>query len=153
MYLLIMLVHVATDPSQGCAFAPLAATRLLATMPTMLALALGSMLASPPAPATTLTVHRAFSSHMVLQAEAPVLFGTASPSSTVRVDGPNFMTNPVIADADGKWLVKLPQQYASDPMKPGIELAISDDRGAEVVKLYDVLFGDVRAALPEPPSR
>lgn len=111
------------------------------------------MLAASAEGAAKLTVHRAFSSHMVLQAEAPVLFGTASPSSTVTVDGPDFMSHPVIADADGKWLVKLPEQHASDPKKPGIELTISDDRGAEEIKLTDVLFGDVRRCtlcLPQP---
>lgn len=76
---------------------------------------------------------KVFTPHMVLQREMAVpIYGTATPGEKVTVAFRD-QNKSVVADKDGKWLVKL------DPLKPGGPdvLTIGDKR------VEDVLVGDV----------
>ena len=92
------------------------------------------------------TLHRAFSSEMVLQAEAPTLFGTGAPGSrvTVSITHPTSPTGHATVQPDGTWLVRLAPQPASNPKAPGCMVTVDGGCGAGCVRtLADVLFGDV----------
>ena len=93
-----------------------------------------------PALASGLRLHNVFSSGMVLQAEAPVVYGTATPSSSVTVAVSGGEPSSAQAAADGSWTVRLVPRAASAPTKPGLTVTIISD-GAKI-ELTDVLFGD-----------
>jgi sialate O-acetylesterase len=113
----------------------------------LLALALGCA-ASPATAAVAsasagLKLHNMFSSGMVMQAEAPVLYGTAPPSSSITVTVDDDRAIPAHAAADGSWTVRLPPRAASDPTQRGHTVVIGCDGHGWTVELKDVLFGDV----------
>ena len=112
----------------------------------LLALALGCA-ASPATAAAApagLKLHNMFSSGMVMQAEAPVLYGTApGPGLTITVTVDDDRAVPTQAAADGSWTVRLPPRAASDPTQRGHTVVIGCDGHGWTVELKDVLFGDV----------
>ena len=88
----------------------------------------------------TLKMHKACSSHMVLQAEQPSLFGFAKPGASVSVTL-GSETKKCAAAGDGKWLVTLDPRPASPLKGPGETISVTD--GTDSIVLEDVLFGDV----------
>jgi len=93
---------------------------------------------------SSFSLHRAFSSSMVLQAEAPTVFGTGKPGSTVRVSIAAGSRTTATVKPDGSWLAQLPPQPASHPQAMGTTVKIDGGCGASCVhQLDDVLFGDV----------
>jgi sialate O-acetylesterase len=92
------------------------------------ALSAGIQLASP------------FTSHMVLQCDMPVpVWGTAEPGEVVTVEFAG-QKKTARADADGKWSVKLDAMRVS---AEGRAFTVSGARGAQPVRLEDVLVGEV----------
>lgn len=90
-----------------------------------------------PAARADVKLHPLFSDHMVLQRGCPVpVWGTAAAGEKVTVTGPNGATAEATADADGKWMAKLPE------LKPGVGFTLTV-KGANTVELTDVLVGDV----------
>ena len=75
---------------------------------------------------------RAFGPHMVLQCDERLpVWGTASPGESVRVSFRDA-TAETVADGDGRWMVTLPAQSASD--RP----ATLSVRGTNAILLEDV---------------
>ena len=76
------------------------------------------------------------SSHMVLQQDIAVpIWGTAEPNEKVTVTFRD-QKKTAIADAQGKWMVKL------DPLQPGEPTTLTVS-GTKTIKLTDVLVGEV----------
>ena len=79
-----------------------------------------------------------FSNNMVLQREMNTpIWGTSAPDNIVTVQIAGFRVSST-ADADGKWMARLPFIKAGGPY----ELIVSDKKETSVFK--NVLFGDVR---------
>lgn len=75
-------------------------------------------------------------SHMVLQQEKPLpIWGWADPGEQVKVTFKGAEAA-AAADADGKWMVKLPAQTAGGPF----EMTIA---GKNTIQLTDILVGEV----------
>ncbi|MGV3459792.1 MAG: sialate O-acetylesterase [Flavobacterium sp.] len=94
------------------------------------------LLAVAASASAKVTLPQVFSSHMVLQREAPVTFyGMADKGKTVSV---NFAgkTQQVATKADGKWSVTFPAMAAGGPY----EITIQEDNK---IVLTDVYMGDV----------
>ena len=88
------------------------------------------------APATNVKPNGLFDDHMVLQRGVAVpVWGTADPGGTVTVSVAG-KTASAVADAEGRWMVRLPALEAGGPH----ELSIA---GAKRLTLKDVLVGDV----------
>jgi sialate O-acetylesterase len=86
-----------------------------------------------------LTFSALFADHMVLQRDQPVpVWGSAKPNDQITVTFADQKKN-VIADAEGKWVVKLDALKAS---VIGRELTVKSASSAEM-KIADVLVGDV----------
>lgn len=78
-----------------------------------------------------------FSDHMVLQREMPLpVWGWAAPGEEVTVNFGGARSS-VVADANGKWMTKLPALAASAEPR---ELVV---RGRNTITVGDVLVGDV----------
>jgi sialate O-acetylesterase len=94
-----------------------------------------SVLLAPPVSADVRLPH-VIGSHMVLQADMPLpVWGWADPGESVTVSiGDNQAT--AKADADGKWMVKLPAMKVGGPC----EMTVS---GKNTIKLTDILVGEV----------
>jgi len=106
-----------------------------------LLLPLQSATATDMEPSGVLALHKVFSSSMVLQAEAPRVYGSAAPGSavTVRVDDQVHVT--ATAGKNGSWVAQLPPRPASNPAAPGATVTV--ESGGKTVTLSDVLFGDL----------
>lgn len=90
-----------------------------------------------------ITLPNVLSSHMVLQRDIPLpVWGTAAPNEKVAVEiipsaGPG-QKKQTVADAKGKWIVKLdPMAASTQPLT----LVVQGDSGRKVIS--DVLVGDV----------
>lgn len=84
----------------------------------------------------TIALPPVISDHMVIQADtAAPIFGTAAPGEAITVEI-NGQTQKTVADASGKWLVKLQPQTAGGPF----ELKVS---GTNSITVQDVLVGEV----------
>lgn len=100
----------------------------------------------PQAGAATLSIHRLFTSHMVLQRDAldPVWgWDTPGAAITVQVYDQNaalVQTTTCIAGADGRWQAAI-GPFGLVPATPAYRLTISD--ATTTVTLTDVLIGDV----------
>jgi sialate O-acetylesterase len=82
-------------------------------------------------------MHKVVSSHMVLQAEKPSIFGFGDAGASITATlGSEKKTATV--SADGKWLISLSPREAS--ISP-TNISVSD--GKATIVLSDVLFGDV----------
>ncbi|MDP0495662.1 MAG: sialate O-acetylesterase [Verrucomicrobiota bacterium JB024] len=99
----------------------------------LLILALGDLHAE-------LTLPSIFSGHMVLQCERPVpVWGKATPGAQVHVRF-SGQVHTSIADAEGKWKVRL------NPMPVSIEpdiMCITSSRDKQTVQIEDILVGEV----------
>lgn len=95
-----------------------------------------------------------FSDAMVLQAEAPTLFGTCTASCKINVTIIGTTAALTSCAAGGDWKVVFPGRPASDPAKPGttitVEHSCADDGDISststptyLTTLNDVLFGDI----------
>ena len=85
------------------------------------------------------TLHKMFTSHMVLQRRTPVkISGTAEPGKTVAV---SFCGKTVSAKADGRgeWLAEFPAMEAGGPY----ELTVTGRGGENTIRLADILVGEV----------
>jgi len=91
--------------------------------------------------AGSLSLHRVFSDSMVLQAEAPRVYGKGTPGSTVTVRVGSEVY-PQTVDKSGDWVAKLPPRAASPPAGPGVSILVEAANG-EQKQLHDVLFGDL----------
>eukprot|EP00658_Telonema_sp_P-2_P038272 TRINITY_DN27493_c0_g1_i1.p1 TRINITY_DN27493_c0_g1~~TRINITY_DN27493_c0_g1_i1.p1 ORF type:complete len:514 (+),score=91.41 TRINITY_DN27493_c0_g1_i1:39-1580(+) len=89
------------------------------------------------AASTPLTLHKTMSSHMVLQADSPAIFGWAAAGEVVTVTLAK-KAHAATAQEDGSWLVALPAQQAS--FKP-VDITVAGSTSH--IELTDVLFGDV----------
>ena len=80
---------------------------------------------------------------MVLQAEAPSVYGAGPPGSsvTVMVSGSPQEKHTVTVAKDGSWVAALKPRPASPAAGPGVTISV--EAGAVHVELTDVLFGDV----------
>ena len=98
----------------------------------MLALFAAAAHSAPP----SFWLHKTISSHMVLQAESPTIFGfcSHSPHQLITSEGE---TSRCIG---GKWLIKLKPREAS--FKP-TNLTVTDSSNNHTILIEDVLFGDV----------
>jgi sialate O-acetylesterase len=77
-----------------------------------------------------------FSEHAVLQRNIPIpVWGTADGGEKVTVSFKNE-TQTTIADASGKWMVKLPKQKAGGPYKLEI-------KGTNTITIEDIYVGEV----------
>eukprot|EP01047_Picozoa_sp_COSAG01_P067037 COSAG01_NODE_9381_length_2462_cov_1.555226_1_plen_134_part_00 len=96
---------------------------------------------------TTFSLHRAFSPSMVLQAEAPTVFGSGKPGSSVRVSISSASTVATTVATtvlpDGSWLARLPPQPASDPSGPGVTIKVDGGCAGCIRTLPGILMGDV----------
>ena len=102
------------------------------------------LVASAPALAGAATLHNLFSSNMVLQAEAPRVFGancTAAQPITVTTQLGEAV-KAVCDAADGTWMAALSARNASKPEATGEMITIDLGGGSKKV-LADVLFGDI----------
>jgi sialate O-acetylesterase len=82
-------------------------------------------------------MHKVISSHMVLQAEQPAIFGFAKAGDTITaITGAENKTTKTTAD--GKWHLQLDPRPAT--FTPA-SISVSD--GTDTIVLEDVLFGDV----------
>jgi sialate O-acetylesterase len=90
--------------------------------------------------ASAVQTHRIITSHMVLQAENPTIFGFATPGDNVSVvvSGSPSEKQRAVSDSSGKWLVQLTPRAAS--FTP-VTITISDAKNSTV--LEDILYGDV----------
>ena len=82
-----------------------------------------------------------FGDHMVLQRQAPMpIWGWAAPGEEVTVQLGDDAAQAVktVADAEGRWRVKLPPREAGDA---GLTLTVSSAAGAKT--LSDILIGEV----------
>ena len=85
-------------------------------------------------------VNKIFSDHMVLQRDMPVpVWGTATPGSRIMVKFAQ-QEKTAEADKDGKWIVSLDALKASSTPA---ELLVTSATGNQLVKIADVLVGDV----------
>ena len=83
-----------------------------------------------------ITLPPVISDHMVIQADtAAPIFGTAAPGEAITVEIKG-QTQKTVADASGKWLVKLQPLAAGGPL----ELTVS---GTNTITVQDVLVGEV----------
>lgn len=102
--------------------------------------------AAPSESAASFALHNLFSDAMVLQAEAPTLFGSCTPGSTLRATVGNA-SKVATCNPAGDWTLAFPPQPASDPnIGAGQDIVVTHEQGTEVsesVTLKDVLFGDV----------
>ena len=87
--------------------------------------------------AAAVTVPSVIGDHMILQqgVKAPV-WGRADPGETVTVRLGERVTE-VVADAEGRWLVKLPKLKAGGPF----DMTIAGENGA--ITIRDILVGEV----------
>jgi sialate O-acetylesterase len=77
-----------------------------------------------------------FGDHMVLQREMPVpVWGTAAPGEAVTVSIAG-QSAAAVADAQGKWMVKLKPLKAGGPFEMTV-------KGNNTITLTDVLVGEV----------
>lgn len=99
------------------------------------------LLASPAAlPAAELKPAALFSDHMVLQREKPVpVWGWADPGEKVTVEFAG-QTKSAVADAAGKWQVKLDPMPAS--AAPRV-LSVRSEKPDRKTRITDVLVGEV----------
>jgi len=82
------------------------------------------------------TLPHIFGNHMVLQRDMPVLvWGWAEPGEPVTVKLGDQVTK-AAADADGKWMVKLPALKAGGPL----EMTVT---GKNTINITDILVGEV----------
>jgi sialate O-acetylesterase len=95
-----------------------------------------------------------FSDAMVLQAEAPTLFGTCTSACQIHATITGGASASVRCAATGQWKLVFPGRPASDPTKPGTAITVMHSCGqekevgtrstpAQSTVLRDVLFGDV----------
>ena len=108
-----------------------------------MALLQGGQVRRAPAP---LRLHKMFADSMVLQAEAPKVYGFAPAGTkvTVAVVGNATAVAAQVAGEDGTWSALLPEQPASDPAAPrGFEISVNGSCPGCHLTLSDVLFGDV----------
>lgn len=78
-----------------------------------------------------------FSDHMVLQRQLPIpIWGKASPGSSISVFLDNLVAES-ISDADGNWMVTLPEMEAGGPFR----LVVRGEDEKKVIE--DVLIGEV----------
>ena len=78
-----------------------------------------------------------FTDHMILQRDMPVpVYGTADPGEKVTVTF-SGKEKSVVADKDGKWIVKL------DAMKVSTTPAVMTVSGKNKLTLNDILMGDI----------
>ena len=99
------------------------------------------------------TLSNLFSDAMVLQAEAPTLFGTCTAGCKINVTIIGTTVALTSCATGGDWKVVLPERPASDPTKPGttitVEHSCADDGDISststtyLTTLQDVLFGDI----------
>ncbi len=83
-----------------------------------------------------ITLPPVISDHMVIQADAAApIYGTAAPGEAITVEIKG-QTQKTVADASGKWLVKLEPLAAGGPL----ELKVS---GTNTITVTDVLVGEV----------
>ncbi len=86
-----------------------------------------------------LCLHRAFSSHMVLQRDKPICFqGRGEPARTILLHFAG-RTRTVSSNASGRWKCKFPAMEAGGPFC----LALAYEDGEERILLKDILIGDV----------
>ena len=87
----------------------------------------------------TFTLHKVFSSRMVLQRRKPIRFsGTAEPDSHVLVRF-NGKTVSAAADRNGEWLAEFPAMEAGGPY----ELTVEGRDKSRTIRLDDILIGEV----------
>eukprot|EP01046_Picozoa_sp_COSAG06_P029300 COSAG06_NODE_2707_length_6406_cov_2.662229_1_plen_126_part_00 len=107
------------------------------------AAAAGGIDAASAAGAAQFGLSNLFSDSMVLQADAPTLFGTCQAGSTVKVSLKGASESAACA-TDGTWKVVFPPQQASNPDQPGFGVSVDGGCGESCTKtLKDVLLGDV----------
>ena len=83
------------------------------------------------------SLHKVVSSHMVLQADNPSIFGFGTSGDVITAEL-GSVTKHATVSADGKWLVELDPQPASfTPVN------ISVTNSVHTIVLSDILFGDV----------
>jgi hypothetical protein len=83
-----------------------------------------------------------------LQAEAPTVFCSGKPGSSVRVSISSASTTVATTVAttvlpDGSWLARLPPQPASDPSGPGVTIKVDGGCAGCIRTLDGILMGDV----------
>lgn len=84
------------------------------------------------------TLNPLFTDHVVLQRDLPVpVWGTAAPHEPVSVELSSGESARTQADADGRWLVKLP------PLKTSAKPVTMKVRGYNELTVHDVLIGEV----------
>ncbi len=89
--------------------------------------------------AETFTLHRIFSSHMVLQRREPLrISGTAEASRCVLVHF-NGKTQEATADKNGEWIAEFPAMEAGGPY----ELLVEGCDKSKIIRLDDILIGEV----------
>lgn len=77
-----------------------------------------------------------FSDHIVLQQKMQVpIWGMASSNSVVKVQIAGF-TSTTKANADGKWMLRLPEMNAGGPF----EMKVWDN---DTIRIKDVMIGEV----------
>ncbi|MDC0510930.1 hypothetical protein OAN61_00830 [bacterium] len=93
--------------------------------------------ASPP----VFRLHAVFSDSMVLQAEAPAVYGTGTPGTKVVVSAESERVTATVAP-DGRWVAHLKPRPASLATGPGIQILVKGAAEGDSCTLTDVLFGE-----------
>jgi hypothetical protein len=88
---------------------------------------------------TTFRMHKVVSSHMVLQAEKPSIFGFGAAGAAVTATL-GTETKKTTVSGDGKWTVQLGPRPASALAGPGVNISVTD--GKDTILLTDIVFGD-----------
>ena len=89
--------------------------------------------------ADTFTLHKVFSSHMVLQRQTPLrISGTAEANKSVLVRF-NGKTREALADQNGEWVAEFPAMEAGGPY----ELTVEGRDKSRTIRLDDILIGEV----------
>lgn len=90
------------------------------------------------------TPHVLFTDNMVLQADREIpVWGLAQPGERIQVvlaGGKVSAQDRAIADAKGRWMVRLPKQSATTDQAPPLTLTF---RGNNEVTLHNILIGEV----------
>ena len=99
-----------------------------------------------PAPAAAgFALSNLFSDSMVLQAEAPTLFGTCTGGAKISVAAGGETVSAACA-ADGSWTARLAPKPASAPTKPGVGITVSSGGTSKTLKDVCVFSVDRQGA-------